>query len=264
MGAAGIELCRAAPEEAAVLVADEIEALMRHRGRGAGGRPLVLGVATGRTLLPLWEELGRRCAAGRLSFGRVRAFAVDEYCGLPPGHPGRLRAELERELLARTDLPPEQLRFPDVDGDAPLEVRCEEHERALRRAGGIDLQLLGVGTNGHVAFNEPGSQPDSRTRRVHLAPATREAAVGRFGSLEAVPSAALTVGLATLREARALRVLAFGSAKAAAVRAALAEPPGPACPLSLLAGHPDLRLYADGAACPPEGPLPEGPLREGA
>ncbi|MEO0649870.1 MAG: glucosamine-6-phosphate deaminase [Planctomycetota bacterium] len=242
-----IELRRASPKEAAGQLADELEVGLR--AAREEGRPFVLGLATGQTMRPVWDELACRQARGSLSLGRVRAFALDEYCGLPAGHPESMRAELERGLLARVDLPPEQLQLPDVHGSASLEERCEAYERALRVAGGVDLQLLGVGANGHVAFNEPGSAPDSRTRRVHLAPETRAAAAARFGGPEAVPSAALTMGIATIREARALRIFAFGAAKAAAVRRAAAGGPERDWPVTLLAGHSDLRLFADDAAC---------------
>lgn len=242
-----ISLRRASVEETVEEIADELELALREaRGRS---RPFVLGLATGRTMEPLWNCLAARHAAGRLSFGRVWAFALDEYCGLPLGHPGRMRSELERGLLAHIDLPPEQLRLPDVDSEGGVEARSDAHERAIRAAGGIDLQLLGVGSNGHVAFNEPGSSPDSRTRRVHLASATREAASARFGSLEAVPRAALTAGIATIREARVLRILAFGATKAEAVRAAVSGTCDPSRPVTLLTGHADARLHADDAAC---------------
>ncbi|QDU70040.1 glucosamine-6-phosphate deaminase [Engelhardtia mirabilis] len=235
----------ARPEDAFRDLAREIADLVDDRTR-SGGRA-VLGLATGRTMVGLYRELARLHREEGLSFGRVVTFNLDEYCGLAPDHPERMAAAMDRELFDHLDQPPEQRHFPDV-GEGDLERRCDAYERAIRAAGGLDLQLLGVGRNGHVAFNEPGSSADSRTRRVHLAPATRADAAATFGGLEAVPSAALTVGIATVKEARALRVLAFGAAKAAAVARLVAGPAGDDCPVSLLRGHGDLRLWADDAA----------------
>lgn len=225
-------------------LAAEIAALVRAR-QGAD-RPAVLGLATGGTMVGLYRELARLHRAERLSFGRVVTFNLDEYCGLGPDHPQRLEAWMEREFFRHVDLPPEQRHFPAVEGD--LERRSDAYERAIRAAGGVDLQLLGVGRNGHIAFNEPGSKADSRTRRVHLDPSTRADAAATFGGLEHVPSAAMTVGVATIRDARALRLLAFGAAKAEALGRLLRGPIGEDRPVSLLAGHPDLVVRADAAA----------------
>jgi glucosamine-6-phosphate deaminase len=236
--------------EAVRALSDEIEQLVR-ASRACSDRPPVLGLATGATMEPLYAELARRHREGGLSFGRVRAFALDEYCGLPPEHPHRMRRELDRTLLSGIDLPPEQVGLPDVDGGpsgGSLEDRCMAYERAMRAAGGVDLQLLGVGVNGHVAFNEPGTAPDSVTRRVHLAAATREAAAARFGDLQRVPTSAITQGLATIGKARRLRLLAFGPAKAPAIAALARGVADRAWPVTLLLGHPDLEVWADAEA----------------
>lgn len=230
-------------EDAVREVASEIEHGIHDARRE--DRPFVLGVATGATMEPLYAELGRRHREQGLTFGRVVAFALDEYCGLPGDHPDRMRAELGRILLDRIDLPPEQLHFPDVDGESALEERCERFERDLRAFGGVDLWLLGVGSNGHVAFNEPGSAPDSRTRRVHLADSTRRAAASRFGGLDSVPTAAITAGLATIRRARRLRLLASGPRKADAVAAMARGVADTGWPATQLLGHADLVIHAD-------------------
>ena len=235
----------ARPEDAWRELAGEIAGLIRERAR-AGGRA-VLGLATGRTMQGLYRELVRLHREEGLSFGRVETFNLDEYCGLAPTHPERMAAAMDRALFDHVDLPPEQRHFPDV-GEGDLERRCDDYERAIRAAGGLDLQLLGIGRNGHVAFNEPGSSADSRTRRVHLDEATRADAAGTFGGLDDVPGAAVTVGIATVHEARALRVLAFGAAKAEALGRLLRGPAGSDRPVSFLRGHADLRVWADDPA----------------
>lgn len=233
------------PAEAQAALAGEIASLIR--AAGSAGPPVVLGLATGRTMVGLYRELVRLHRDEGLSFGRVVTFNLDEYCGLPGDHPERMAAFMEREFFARVDLPPEQRHFPAVEGP-DLERRCDDYERAIRAAGGLDLQLVGVGRNGHVAFNEPGSRGDSRTRRVHLDRATREDAATTFGGLDAVPSAAVTMGVATVMAARAIRLLAFGAAKREALARLLEGPTGADRPVSFLRGHADLRIWADAAA----------------
>lgn len=229
-------------------VADEIVGLIERRQ--ARGDRAVLGLATGRTMEPLYAELVRRRREQSVSFGRVVTFNLDEYRGLSAEHPQSFRAVMERLLFGQVDLPPEQVHF--LDGTVPgpdLAGHCSGYERAIRTAGGIDLQLLGLGTNGHIAFNEPGSPGDGRTRRVQLAAATRQANASAFERLEDVPTASLTMGLGSILEARRLRLLAFGASKAPAVRRLLGgKVTDPDFPASFLPEHPDLEVWVDAAA----------------
>lgn len=238
---------RVVPEPAAAVaaVADDVARVLGAKHRREEG--VLLGLATGATMRPLYDELARRHADGDLSFGRVRAALLDEYRGLEPGHPGRFDQWIERELARRVDLPPEQIEHPPADVPGPeLEAACSAYDRRLRALGGVDLQLLGLGRNGHVAFNEPGSPSDSRTRLVRLTPTTREANAPAFGSLDAMPTAAVTQGLATIREARALRLLVFGSSKREALARLVAVTDfDPDLPVSALAGHHDLVVWCD-------------------
>lgn len=233
------------PEAAALAVAAEIGALVREKPDA------VLGLATGRSPRGVYAELVRMHREGGLDLSRVRSFNLDEYLGLGQGEPRSLHAFMQEHLWCQVNADPERVRIPDGRvAPAQLVAHCEEYERAIEEAGGIDLQLLGIGRNGHIAFNEPGTTRGTRTRVVELDRATREDAAGEFGGASSVPPRALTVGVATILAARRIRVVAFGAAKADAVHAAIRGAIGPACPASYLRGHPDVRLYADAAALP--------------
>jgi glucosamine-6-phosphate deaminase len=155
---------------------------------------------------------------------------------------------MRRELFDPLELTPSQWAIPR--GDLPehlWEAHAAEYRDALRAADGIDLQLLGLGRNGHIGFNEPGSPREARVRVVELAASTREDAAEVFGALGAVPVRAISLGVADILEARRIRLLAFGAHKHAALRAALSGPPTVECPLSWLQPHSDFRIYTD---CP--------------
>jgi len=188
----------------------------------------VLGLPTGSTPVPLYEELARLHREAGLSFARARSINLDEYLDLPPGDPRSFRAWMQEHFFARVDFAAPNTRFPSAG------------ERVA-----IDLQLLGIGRNGHIGFNEPGSTRDSRARVVELASETRADAAATFGGLAHVPTRALTLGVADILEARAIRVLAFGKSKAAIVQRALEGPLGTECPASFLRGHPDVRFLLD-------------------
>jgi glucosamine-6-phosphate deaminase len=239
------------PSAAVAAVADEIVRLVRDASRRpSDGESFVLGLATGATMVPVYQTLVERHERGSLRFGRVRGVLLDEYRGLPPGHPERFVRWIEERLARRVDLPLEQLEAPPADAEGrDLENACAAFERRLRELGGVDLQLLGLGRNGHVAFNEPGSPADSHTRLVRLAESSREANATSFGSLEATPTFAVTQGLATIRAARRLRLLAFGAGKRDALQQLLALTDfDPRAPASALAGHQDLVIWTDRAA----------------
>ena len=217
-------------------LADELAELLRARPQA------VLGLAAGQTPRGLYAELVRRCTAGSLSFGRATTFNVDELAGLTASDPLRFDAFMRRELFEPAGMAAGATHFPDPDGDPA------KYEEAIRRAGGIDWQLLGLGLNGHVAFNEPGSDDRTRTRLVQLAETTRRALAPAFGGLDRTPREGMTVGIGTLLEARALRIMAFGEAKREAVRALVRGPITPDVPASLLRTHADCQLWIDDPA----------------
>jgi glucosamine-6-phosphate deaminase len=204
----------------------------------------VLGLATGRTMVPLYEELARLHAADGLSFARVRAFALDEYVGLAAA-PGSFARFLAKELVERTDLPAASLRVPAAS-EAGAAAAASAYEGAIRAAGGIDLQLLGLGVNAHLGFNEPGSSLGSRTRVKTLAPETL--ASNQEDLPPAAPRLAITMGLATILEAKACLLIATGSAKVAAVAATIEGPLSASAPASVLQLHPHVTAYVDDAA----------------
>lgn len=206
----------------------------------------VLGLATGSSPLPVYEALSRRVAAG-LDVSALRGFALDEYVGLPPGHPQSYRAVIRREVVDRLGLDPSRIHVPDGSA-ADLEAACADYERAIRAAGGVDVQLLGIGTDGHLGFNEPSSSLASRTRVVTLAPQTRRDNARFFASPDEVPRHCLTQGLGTILDARRLLLIATGEAKAAAVAAAVEGPVSAFCPASVVQLHPHAVVLLDEAA----------------
>lgn len=233
--------------EASRALALEVAALVRMINES--GRPAVLGLATGRTPLPFYAELIRLHREGLLSFAKVITFNLDEYLGLPGEHPESYRTFMRRELFDHVDIPAENVNIPEgmVSPEA-LEAHCAAYEEAIRAAGGIDFQLLGIGRTGHIGFNEPGSPRDSRTRKVELDPITRQDAAPAFGGLENVPRHAISMGCGTILEARKIALLAWGSAKAEIVREALTGPVTDQISASFLQQHPDATFYLDAEA----------------
>ena len=237
----------ATADEAALAVAHEAADLIR--SRAARGQRTVLGLATGRTPVGIYAEWVRLYEAGELSFESVTSFNLDEYIGLGATHPCSYRSFMQRVLFQRVDIDPAEAHLPHGDlGEAALEEECERYENALELAGGIDFQLLGLGRNGHVAFNEPGSLPTSRTRVIDLHSVTREDAASAFKGREGVPRRAITLGIQNLLEARRVRLLAFGQRKAALIRRALEGPADASIPASWLTPHQDYVVHLDSAA----------------
>jgi glucosamine-6-phosphate deaminase len=226
----------AARERAGSLVADEIARLVRRR------RDAVLGLATGSTPLPVYEAL--RTALAGVDVSRVRGFALDEYVGLDPQHPQSYRSVIRREVVEPLGLDPERIHVPD-GRLAGIEDAGEEYERAIASAGGVDLQLLGIGTDGHIGFNEPGSSFASRTRVKTLTRQTREDNARFFASPEEVPRHCITQGLGTILGARHLVLLAFGEGKAAAVAGAVEGPLTASLPASAIQLHPHVTVVVD-------------------
>ena len=195
---------------------------------------------TGDTPAPLYAELVAAEGRGDAPFASATVVLLDEWVGLPAGDPARCDVRLRDQLLGRLDGPP---RFVAIDADAAdPDAAAAAHDAECAR--GLDLVILGLGMNGHVGFNEPGSRPDDPTRLVRLAVSTREAAVTRYG-LPHAPTAGITVGLARLLEAGEAWLLVTGERKASILRRALEEPEGPDCPASYLRRHPRLAVFAD-------------------
>jgi glucosamine-6-phosphate deaminase len=206
----------------------------------------VIGLATGSTPEKTYVELVRLHKEERLSFAGVTSFNLDEYWGLGGDHEQSYRRFMNEKLFDRIDIRLWNTHVPNGRAANPY-LECLAFENKILSAGGVDLWLLGIGSNGHIAFNEPGSSVDSRTRLVSLSPETIQAnSDGRFFNDPAqVPRCALSVGIGTIREARRVVLLATGSKKAACVAAALEGPFTPQCPASLLQDHPDCTFILD-------------------
>jgi len=223
------------------------DAVAARLARALQERPaLRLGLATGNTFVPIYAALVALHRAGGFSFAEAMSFNLDEYIGLSRGHPASFAAYMHRHLFDHVDLPANNGRLPDVHGD--IDAACRQYEAAIAAAGGIDLQVLGIGRNGHIGFNEPGSSLDSRTRQVELSASTREANRRDFPAGESVPPAAVTMGLGTILAAREILLVATGSAKKAALQTAFRLPPSADCPASALQGHPNITVFCDAAA----------------
>ena len=227
--------------DAGELVADAILQLIAQKPDA------VLGLATGSTPLPVYEALATRVAAQSLDLSGVRGFALDEYVGLPDGHPESYRTVITREVVEPLGLTPALVRVPS---SAPEHIQSAgaEFEHAIVEAGGIDLQLLGIGTIGHIGFNEPGSSLASLTRVKTLAMQTRQDNARFFDSLDDVPTHAVTQGLGTILRARHLVLLAFGEGKAAAVAAGVEGPVSSMHPSSVIQLHQRATVVLDEAA----------------
>lgn len=203
----------------------------------------VLGLATGSTPLPLWMAL----ASLELDLARVRGFALDEYIGLPPGHPQSYRSVITREVVEPLGLTPSLVHVPGDDSPEIQEAGAR-YEAAIAAAGGVDLQVLGIGRSGHIGFNEPGSSLASATRIKTLTEQTRLDNARFFDTLDDVPRHCLTQGLGTILRARHLLLLAFGESKAAAVAGAVEGPVSSSMPASTIQLHPLVTVIVDEAA----------------
>lgn len=237
-----MEVIIASGEQQGKLAADAIEKLLRRETDSA------LGLATGSSPLAVYGELIRRHEHEGLSFARARGFMLDEYVGLPADHPQRYRNVIAAELVDRVHWDGERVHGPDgLAADIP--AACAEYEQAIAEAGGVDLQLLGIGTDGHIGFNEPGSSLSSRTRIKSLAPQTRSDNARFFGGeLDQVPVHCVTQGLGTISEARHLVLLATGRHKAEAVHQLVEGPISALWPATVMQLHPHATVLVDEAA----------------
>lgn len=207
----------------------------------------VLGLATGSTPLALYQQLIAACQAGQLSFQHVKTFNLDEYLGLTADHPQSYRYFMQQQLFNHIDILPENTAVPAGDAADPLQA-CVDYEQCIEAAGGIDLQLLGLGRNGHIGFNEPSSGLRSRTRIKTLTAATIADNARFFRPDEYQPHLSITMGIGTILAARKVVLLATGQAKASAVKAMIEGPLTAACPASALQLHQHAVVVVDEAA----------------
>ena len=228
------------PADVARTADDAIEQQVR---RG----PSVLGLATGSTPLGTYQELIRRHREGGLSFAGAQAFLLDEYVGLPAEHPQSYHSVIREEFTGSVDFAPDAVH--GLNGMAEdLEAEAAQYEERISSSGGVDIQILGIGTDGHVGFNEPMSSLASCTRIKTLTRQTRQDNARFFDSAADVPEHVLTQGLGTIRRARHLLLLAMGEAKAEAIAAAVEGPVAAVCPASALQLHPHVSVLVDEAA----------------
>jgi glucosamine-6-phosphate deaminase len=237
----------ASADEACRALAQEIAELIRRND--AAGRPTVLGLATGSTPVRLYRQLIRLHREEKLSFRSVVTFNLDEYYGLNGTHPESYRRFMSEQLFQHIDIRPENTHVPDgTVARADVYAYCARYEEMIRAAGGIDLQILGIGRTGHIGFNEPGSTPDSRTRLVTLDALTRRDAARDFLGEANVPRHAITMGVGTVLDARQIVLMAWGEAKAGVLAQAVEGPQSDALPASLLQRHRAVRFIVDRAA----------------
>lgn len=223
---------------AAQLGAQMLAALIRTKPQA------VLGLATGGTPVALYRELIRMHQEDGLDFSQVTTFNLDEYVGLTANHPASYHQFMQRNLFDHINIDSKRIHIPDgMAGDIP--AFCRNYEAAIADAGGIDIQLLGIGRDGHIGFNEPGSSLQSRTRLKTLTQETRRANQRFFPDGEKVPHHVITMGIATIMEARTCLILAFGDEKAEAVEAMVEGPITAMCPASILQMHPQTIVILD-------------------
>lgn len=229
------------PEEAGRVAADLFQTAIQKKP------DCVIGLATGSTPLPLYRELIARERAGKLDFSAVRSVNLDEYKGLAPEHPQSYRRFMQENFFDHISIRPENTAVPDglaTDVDA----MCAAYERRIEDWGGIDVQLLGIGHDGHIGFNEPCDHFPVCTHEVQLTEMTREANKRFFASLDEVPTAAFTMGIGTVMAARKIVMVVTGADKAEILQKVFFGPVTPQVPGSILQFHRDVTLICDEAA----------------
>jgi glucosamine-6-phosphate deaminase len=229
------------PETASAVAARIIARLLREKPDA------VLGLATGRTPLLLYCELVLLHRRGELDFSKVTTFNLDEYIGLSPEQPQSYHSFMWVNLFRHINISKKNVHIPDgMARDVPK--FCERYEKRIRAAGGIDLQVLGIGTDGHIGFNEPGSSLASRTRIKTLTAQTRKDNARFFGHEKKVPHHVITMGIGTIMDARQCLVLAFGRNKSPAIAGAVEGPITAMNPASVLQMHPTVKVCLDAPA----------------
>lgn len=227
-------------ENAARLAAQQYVGLLARKPEA------VLGLATGSTPLGLYDELARLCAEGKLSFARCTTFNLDEYVGLDGSHDQSYRYFMDKNLFERVDVRRDATHVPS--GKTVSDEDAAKYDDEIKAAGGIDLQLLGIGLNGHIGFNEPLTPFTSVTHIVKLTDSTREANKRFFKSIDEVPTHAVTMGIHTVMQAKSIILMAFGENKAEIMKETIEGKPTTAVPASLLQLHDDVTVYIDEAA----------------
>lgn len=210
----------------------------------AGNKNPVLGVATGTSPLATYANLAAMVEAGRLDLSGGTAFALDEYVGLPPSHRQSYARTIERTVTVPLRMDPSRVHVPDGMAEDLL-AACAAYDKAIADAGGVDVQVLGIGTNGHIGFNEPATSFASRTRVETLTRSTREDNARFFVDGEQVPMHCVTQGLGTIMDARNLVMVALGAHKADAVAATVEGPVSSMCPASIMQFHPSAIVVVD-------------------
>ena len=225
---------------------DTAQAAARRIARAVRDNPaLVLGLATGRTQEPVYAALRHLHAGGAIDFGAVSTFNLDEFTGIDTSHPGSFRRFMDEHLFGPVGIDPRRVHFLDGLAADP-DAECARYEAAIEAAGGLDLQILGIGANGHIGFNEPGDELVSRTHRVTLHDVTRRENAGAFGGHpEQVPREALSMGMGTILKARALVLVAVGTRKARCIERTVRGPLTTRLPASFLQTHRAVDLYLD-------------------
>lgn len=208
---------------------------------------VVIGLATGSTPVGLYAELARMNKAGEISLAKVRTFNLDEYVGLAPDHDQSYRCFMNVKLFDHVDIDKANTRVLNGKAD-DLAAECAKFEEEIKAAGGVDLQLLGIGSNGHIGFAEPGSPKDGRTSVVDLTESTIKDNSRLFDSVDEVPKQALSMGIGTSLDAKEIVLVANGENKAKAIAAAIEGKPGTDCPASFLQEHPNVTFIIDKAA----------------
>lgn len=240
------------------VVFDNVHVMARHvaqnvaaviRERNSLGQQAVLGLPAGSTPLSVYRELIRMHREEELDFSRVITFNLDEYYGIPASSLQSYHRWIREHFLSQVNIPADQIHVPD--GSLPLaqvEEHCQEYEALIHSVGGLDLVLLGIGSNGHIGFNEPFSAVESRTRLVLLDPVSRRAAASDFFGIDNVPTQAITMGLGTILNSRKILLLALGEHKSRIIREMVEGPPDRRVPASFLKNHPDAVVLLDAAA----------------
>jgi glucosamine-6-phosphate deaminase len=225
------------------------QALARRVAAALRANPgLVLGLPTGRSPVAAYAELRRMHAAGEADFSRATTFNLDEFAGIDAEHPGSFRRFMEEHLFQGINIDRGRVHFLNGAAADP-DAECERYEAAIDAAGGIDLQLLGIGANGHIGFNEPGDELVARTHRVRLHDVTRRENAALFGdNAGRVPGEALSMGMATILRARRIVLIATGERKAPCVERAVRGPLTTRLPASFLQTHRDVELFLDRAS----------------
>lgn len=208
---------------------------------------IVLGLATGSTPIGLYRELVRFHREEALDFSQVTTFNLDEYYGVEPDHPQSYHRFMQEHLFARVNIPEDHIHIPDGN-PKDIEAYCRHYETMIKEAGGIDIQVLGIGTNGHIGFNEPAEELKPHTHQVQLAPSTIEANARFFSSKEDVPRSAITMGMHTILQAKRILLLATGEAKAQIVKKLMRPVISTRVPASLLWLHDNVQIYVDDEA----------------